>query len=86
MKLRGVRHIIHYLNNFLPLSHPNSNECAVALYTTQATCHELGVPLVVDMVEGTESLLTFLGIELNTMTISPGRPWDKLASLCDLFH
>lgn len=39
-----------------------------------------------DMLEGPTSLLTFLGIQLNTMTMSLGFPWDKLASLFDLLH
>lgn len=84
LRSRGVRHVIHYLDDFLLLGHPNSDECAIALHTTLATCHELGVPLAADKVEGPAPLLTFLGIQLNTMTMSLGLPADKLASLRDL--
>ena len=86
LKSRGVHHVIHYLDDFLLLGHPNSDECAMALRTTLATCQELGVPLAEDKVEGPAPLLTFLGIELNPMTMSPGLPEDKLASLRDLLH
>ena len=81
----GVCHVIHYLDDFLLLGHPNSDECATALRTTLATCRELGVLLAADKVEGPATLLTFLGIELNTMTMSLGLPADKLASLCDFY-
>ena len=74
LRSRGVRHVIHYLDDFLLLGHPNSDECAIALRTTLATCRELGVPLAADKVEGPAPLLTFLGIELNTMTMSLGFP------------
>ena len=44
LRSRGVRYVIHYLDDFLLLNHPDSDECAVALRTTLATCCELGVP------------------------------------------
>ena len=58
----------------------------MALCTTLATCQELGVPPAADKVEGPAPLLTFLGIELNTMTMSLGLPEDTLASLCTLLR
>ena len=45
-----------------------------------------GVPLAADNVEEPVPFLTFLGIELNTMTMSLGLPADKLATLHDLLH
>ena len=66
LRARGVKYIIHYLDDFLLLGHPNSDECSVALHTSLVTCHELGVPLALDKVEGPVPLLTFLGVELNT--------------------
>ena len=58
----------------------------MALRTTLVTCRELGVLLAENKVEGPVPLLTFQGIELNPMTMSPGLPEDKLASLRDLIH
>ena len=86
LKPRGVHYVIHYFDDFLLLGRPNSDECTMALHTTLAPCQELGVPLAEDKVEGPVPLLTFQGIELNTMTMSLGLPEDKLASLCDLLH
>ena len=45
LRSRGVKYIIHYLDDFLLLGHPNSEECVVALSSTLSTCRELGVPL-----------------------------------------
>ena len=86
LRSRSVCHVIHYLDDFLLLGHPNSDKCAIALHTTLANCRELGVPLAADKVEGPAPLLTFLGIELNTLTMSLGLPVDELASLRDLLH
>ena len=58
----------------------------MALHTTLAPCRELGVLLAEDKVEGPVPLLSFLAIELNTMTMQLGPPEDKLASLHDLLH
>ena len=84
LKPRGVHYVIHYFDDFLLLGRPNSDECAMALHTTLATCRELGVPLAEDKVKGPIPLLTFLDMELDTMTMQLGPPEDKLASLRDL--
>ena len=52
-----------------------------ALSTIVSTCRELGVPLAADKAEGPAPVLTFLGIELNTMAMSLALPHDKLAAL-----
>ena len=69
LRSRGVKYIIHYLDDFLLLGHPNLEECAVALSTTLSTCRELGIPLAADKVEGPAPGLTFLGIKVNTMAM-----------------
>ena len=71
---RGVKYIIHYLDDFLLLGHPNSEECAAPLSTTLSTCRDLGVPLAADKVEGPAPVLTFLGIEFNTVAMSLALP------------
>ena len=86
LKSRGMHYVIHYRDDFLLLGHPDSDECTTGLRTTLAPCRELGVPLAEDKVEGSVPLLTFQGIELNTMTMSLRFPEDKLASLRDLLH
>ena len=86
LKPRGVHYVIHYRDDILLLGRLNSDECTMALCTTLATCRELGVPLAEDKVKGPVPLLTFLDIELNTMTMQLGSPEDKLACLRNLLH
>ena len=69
LRARGVRHTIHYLDDFLVLRAPNSPECA-ALTITHHTCAELRVPLASDKIEGPTTSLRFLGIQLD-LTVSP---------------
>ena len=70
LRSRGIRAIIHYLDDFLVLGAPASDKCQRALELTIRTCDELGVPLAMDKVEGPCNILTFLGIELNSTAMS----------------
>ena len=78
---RGVHHMIHYLDDFLILRAPNSQECAEALAITLRTCTELGVPLAPNTIEGPTTSLTFLGIQLDSTALSLSLPVDRLVEL-----
>ena len=43
LRQRGIRAVVHYLDDFLLLGAPGSSECSQALAVTLATCQELGV-------------------------------------------
>ena len=81
LRARGVSHMIHYLDDFLVLGAPNSPECADALAITLHTCAELGVPLAADKIEGPTTSLTFLGIQLDSTSLSLSLPGDRLGEL-----
>ena len=81
LRQRGVRCMLHYLDNFLLLGSPYSDECAQALATTLTTCSELGIPLALDKTEGPTTELTFLGVLLNSASLSVSLPQDKLQAL-----
>ena len=72
---------MHYLDDFLFVGSPGTDECQQALAITLATCEELGVPIAPDKTEGPTTSLTFLGIELNTASMSTSLPASKLAKL-----
>ena len=57
----GVCCMLHYLDKFLLLGSPYSDECAQALAITLSTCSELGIPLALNKTEGPTTELTFLG-------------------------
>ena len=74
----GVRVVLHYLDDFLLLGPPGSNECRQALVATRKICGELGVPVAEEKVEGPVSCLTFLGIEMDTDSWQLRLPQEKL--------
>ena len=81
LRQRGVRAVVHYLDDFLFVGSPGTDQCQQALSITLATCEELGVPLAADKTEGPSTSLSFLGIELNSASMSTSLPAAKLARL-----
>ena len=45
---QGVSHIMHYLDDFLLLGSPGSNECRTNLNTIIQYCETLGIPLALE--------------------------------------
>ena len=43
---------MHYLNDFLVLGNPGSNECQTNLSIIKECCEKLGIPLALVKVEG----------------------------------
>ena len=78
---RGVRGVIHYLDDFLLLGSPNTDECARALALTLQVCHQLGVPLAEDKIEGPTQSIKFLGIQLSSNPLTVSLPPDRLQAL-----
>ena len=81
LRSRGVRGIMHYLDDFLLLGSPGTQECEHALQITRSTCLELGIPLALDKIEGPSTCITFLGIQLNSTTMTVSLPPQKIAEL-----
>ena len=62
----GVARIMHYLDDYLTLGPPGLEDCSQNLATITNCCHQLGVPLKQEKVEGPTTCLEFLGIILDT--------------------
>ena len=77
----GVEWGLHYLDDFLVLGPPGQQTCQDALGTTLRLCAELGFPVAAEKTEGTATVLTFLGIELDTVKQEVRLPQDKLSQL-----
>ena len=80
----GICWIIHNLDDFL-ICAPTREQClngnnAIYIFS------ELGVPLTSDKTEGPASILTFLGIEIDTRLGIVRLPPDKLNELPHLLH
>ena len=81
---QGVSYIMHYLDDFLVLGTPGSNECQTNLSIIKECCEMLGIPLALEKVEGPSTSLSFLGIVINTVHMQLHLPPDKLIRISDL--
>ena len=75
----GVECVIHYLDDYLFVEPPQ--ETAKALGIAVRTLSGLGIPLAPEKVEGPSTHLTFLGIELDSTSMTARLPGNKLERL-----
>ena len=78
LEQQGVTFLLHYLDDYLTLGHPGSQECHNNLQVILATCEMLGVPLALEKVEGQVTSLKFLGIVIDTVCMEARFPTEKL--------
>lgn len=76
-----ITNIIHYLDDFLLVGRPESEDCAQALHLMLHVCRLLGFPIAENKVEGPTPLITFLGILIDTVKMELRLPSDKLEAL-----
>lgn len=74
----AIPYVIHYLDDFLFFGPPNSLTCAASLEKAIELCNRLGVPLAPNKIEGPASILTFLGINIDTNEFRLSLPLPKL--------
>jgi len=77
----GVTFLIHYLDDYLTMGPPNSEQ---NMDTFISLCADLGVPLALDKLEGPSTSLLFLGITLDTEHMEIRLPDDKLTRIQQL--
>nr|XP_002739190.1 PREDICTED: uncharacterized protein LOC100369835 [Saccoglossus kowalevskii] len=73
--------IIHYLDDFLAVGPPNHQSCQRSKDIILNTCSTLGIPVAANKVEGPSSIITFLGVELDTVDMVIRLPADKLENI-----
>ena len=66
---QGVEWIYHYLDDFVCLGTPKSEECHWALAVLLSVCSELQIPVAREKTEGPSTTLLVLGIECDTITM-----------------
>ena len=81
LKVNGVRHLQHYLDDFITVGAPDSGECDFNCRVISHFCSLLGVPLAKDKCEGPTTCLTYLGIEVDSVAFQLRLPQDKLGRL-----
>nr|XP_028594215.1 uncharacterized protein LOC114601207 [Podarcis muralis] len=77
----GSPFVTHYLDDFLIIGAPDSPNCALSLATFMRLAADFGIPLAADKTEGPSTILSYLGIELDTIRQSSRLPQTKLESL-----
>ena len=83
VRANGCQNILHYLDDFLVVGRPATDECSKYLEILISTCTMLGVPLAEDKIEGPETRLTFLGIEIDSERQIASLPSTKLSKIKD---
>ena len=78
VKQQGVSHLLHYLDDYITLGAPESQECTANMSTFLEWCKQLGVPIAAKKCEGPSTRLTYLDIEIDTESIKLHLPEEKL--------
>ena len=81
---QGVQHIYHYLDDFIVLGSHGTEECGAYLSILQRVRQDLGVPLAPEKQDGPAEVLTFLGIEIDTIRQELRLPAEKLQQLLQM--
>ena len=82
MLANGITSFIHYLEDFFFVEPPGLG--GAALSRALALWKSLGVPVAPNKVEGPSTTICFLGLELDSSTLTARLPADKLARLQQL--
>ena len=83
---RGIRFLLHYVDDFLFIGSPRSSEVVLASRLATVVFKELGAPIATHKTEGPSSCVTFLGILIDTDTFQVKLPHEKLTRLRDLIR
>lgn len=84
LRSEGVNFVIHYLDDFLLVGPPNSDECASSLAILLRVFKRLGLPVAVHKLEGPWWCLSFLGFEVDSNAMEVRLPRSKLLELKEL--
>ena len=80
----GIQELFHYLDDYITIGSADSNECAINKEIMTVTCGLLGTPLAQEKCEGPSTIITFLGIEIDTTNMQLQLPREKLDRLSQL--
>ena len=81
VRARGVEEICHYLDDFLVAGAPGRSQCGESLARLLESLDWLGFPVASEKLEGPSTVITFLGIEIDTEALILRLPQEKLVSL-----
>ena len=74
----GIEHQIHYLDDFLLMTAPNTADGEKALAIALQVFQDLGVPVAAHKTEGPATVVIFLGILVDTVSFELRLPMEKI--------
>ena len=77
----GIKSHIHYLDDYFLVGPAASDQCATQVATMLNLCTRLGIPVATDKLEGPATTITFLGIQIDSVSQELSLPADKLSDL-----
>ena len=83
---RGIRFLLHYLDDFLFIVPPGSQEATRIKEMATMVFRELGAPVADHKTEGPSTQVTFLGFLLDTEEFQLKLPQEKLARMREMVH
>ena len=81
LDVSGVNSVIHCLDDFLCVGPASSRVASVLLATLEHVAESFGVPLAPEKTEGPRTVMTFLGITLDSEVMECRLPEDKVVAL-----
>ena len=78
---REVEHLFHYLDDYITVGPPATSVCLNNLAIIKQACHDTGTPIEESKSVGPATTITFLGMELDSVSMEIRLPQDKLRSL-----
>ena len=84
LQQQGIKHLLHYLDDYIMIGPPESTSCQRDLETLLDSAKILGIPISAHKTEGPTTKLVFLGIEIDTSAGQLRLPDDKLQRMKDL--
>ena len=72
-----IPHLIHILDDYL-MAAPSFQQCCIDLQNFLSLCQYLGVPIAPEKTVGPQNILSFAGIELDTLSMEARLPADKI--------
>ena len=78
---KGITSFLHYLDDFFFCASSTSEACREALEVAVPLCGELGLPIVLEKLVWPSTVVTFLGIEIDSVAQELRLPQAKLARI-----
>ena len=78
----GVRHLLHYLDDFITAEPPDSLTCSYNLDSMLLLCKCINAPIKSSKIVGPSTSITFLGIHLDTIAMEASITPENARKLC----